>query len=210
MTKVSVSQQATSSQPPRGWLRWRMLSFFRWIHPFAASWKSFGRPLVPVLCPVTLIAAAGLGVMCLGDLSTSGRLALFAFLVAAILWSTTALSADYIAVGTLLWLVLSGGVSQNVLFQSLASDVVWLMIGAFMLGGTVQKTGLAGRLTQVVVSRAQTIGGVFWLLTTVLIPLSFLIPSTSGRAAVTLPMFHSLTEAIGDRRVTASLVPCPC
>jgi di/tricarboxylate transporter len=39
----------------------------------------------------------------------------------------------------------------------------------------------------------------------VLIPLSFVIPSTSGRAAVTIPMFRGIADAADDRRVTRAL-----
>jgi di/tricarboxylate transporter len=79
------------------------------------------------------------------------------------------------------------------------------MIGAFILGGAVQKTGLAARLTRLVVAKANTVSSLLWLLTTVLIPLSFLIPSTSGRAAVTLPVFRSITTAIDDKRITRAI-----
>jgi di/tricarboxylate transporter len=39
----------------------------------------------------------------------------------------------------------------------------------------------------------------------VLLPLSFFIPSTSGRAAVALPVFRSISEAAGDRKITRAL-----
>jgi anion transporter len=79
------------------------------------------------------------------------------------------------------------------------------MIGAFVLGGAVRQTGLADRLTRLVVSRARTVRGVFWMVTTVLIPLSCVIPSTSGRAAVMLPVFRSISGAADDKKVTRAL-----
>lgn len=102
-------------------------------------------------------------------------------------------------------LILSGGSDQEALYEALESDVIWLMIGAFVLGGAVQQTGLAARLTQLVVTQARTIGSVFWLLTTMLIPLSFMIPSTSGRAAVVIPVFRSIANAADDRRITRAM-----
>jgi anion transporter len=163
------------------------------------------RWVVDAVLPLTLITFAALFVLLPASLSTPARLSLFAFMLAAILWSTTAISADYVALGTMLLLVLAGGSPQEQLFNALASDVIWLMIGAFVLGGAVQKTGLAARLTQLVVSRAHTVGSVFWLVTTVLIPLTFFIPSTSGRAAVTIPVFRSIAEATDDRRTIRAL-----
>ncbi|MEO0969245.1 MAG: SLC13 family permease, partial [Cyanobacteria bacterium J06639_18] len=157
------------------------------------------------LIPITLILISGIGVLVPSTLSTQGRLAIFAFLLAAILWSTTSINTAYVALGSVIFLVFTGGISQEQLYGAFASHVVWLMIGAFVLGGAVQKTGLAKRLTEIVVARANTVGSLFWLLTTVLIPLSFLIPSTSGRAAVTVPIFRSIAIATDDKRVTRAL-----
>jgi anion transporter len=163
------------------------------------------RWVVGAVLPLSLTFVAGIAVLLPSSLPSEARLSLFAFALAVILWSTTSLNAAYIALAAVVLLVLSGGASQEQLFDALASDVVWLMIGAFVLGGAVQQTGLAARLTQLVVARARTVGSVFWLLTTMLIPLSFFIPSTSGRAAVVIPVFRSIANAAGDRRITRAL-----
>lgn len=163
------------------------------------------RWVVDAVLPLSLTLIAAIAVLLPVSLPTTARLALFAFMLAAILWSTTSINADYIALATMMLLILAGGSPQEQLFDALASDVIWLMIGAFVLGGAVQKTGLAARLTQLVVARARTVSSLFWLLTTVLIPLSFLIPSTSGRAAVAIPVFRSIADAAADRRIIRAL-----
>lgn len=163
------------------------------------------RWVVDAAQPLALTVTAAIAVLLPDSLSTEARLALFAFLLAAILWVTTSINAAYIALFAITLLIVAGGSPQEQLFDSLASDVIWLMIGAFILGGAVQKTGLAARLTQLVVARARNVSGVFWLLTTVLIPLSFLIPSTSGRAAVMTPVFLSISNATEDKRITRAL-----
>ena len=111
---------------------------------------SHPRPLLWVAdaaLPLALTITAGVGVLLPTSLPSEGRLALFAFVLAfvlaAILWSTTSINAAYLAWGTVMLLVLTGGASQAELFAALSSDVIWLMIGAFILGGAVQKTGLA-------------------------------------------------------------------
>lgn len=133
------------------------------------------------------------------------RIALFAFAVAAILWSTTSLNAAYVALAITVLMILAGGGSQEKLFDALASDVIWLMIGAFVLGGAVQSTGLAERLTGIVIGRKRKVKNIFWLITGALIPLSFFIPSTSGRAAVCVPIFNSISDAADDARITRAL-----
>jgi anion transporter len=157
------------------------------------------------IVPLTLITAAAIAVLLPETLTREARLSLFIFSVAAILWSTTKLNAAYVALTATLALVACGANKQETLFDALASDVIWLIIGAFILGGAVQKTGLAARLTQLVVSRASTVRGIFYLLTTVLIPLTLLIPSTSGRAAIALPIFRSIAGSAGDPKISRAL-----
>ncbi|PPS39625.1 SLC13 family permease [Chroococcidiopsis sp. TS-821] len=161
--------------------------------------------VVNTVIPLSLTIVAGIAVLLPTDIEYSARLSLFAFALAVILWSTTSLNAAYVALAAMMLLILFGGISQEQLYEALASDVIWLMIGAFILGGAVQQTGLAARLTQLVVAKAQSVGSMFWLMTTMLIPLSFFIPSTSGRAAVVIPVFRSIASAAGDRRITRGL-----
>lgn len=166
--------------------------------------KGFSWVLNAVL-PLTLTIVSGVAVLLPESLTTNGRLSLFTFALAVILWSTTSFNAAFVALAVVVLLVLTGGVPQEKLYESLASDVVWLMIGAFILGAAVQQTGLAARFAQLVVSRARTVGSVLWLLTTMIIPLSFFIPSTSGRAAVVIPIFHTIANAANDKRVTKAI-----
>ena len=174
--------------------------------PFGSRFhRQHFRWVIDAILPLTLVIIAAIAVHLPVSLPDPARPAVFAFLLAVILWSTTSIAADYVALFTVMALILLGGSSQDKLFDALASDVVWLMIGAFVLGGAVQKAGLAVRLTQLVMSKVRTVRGMFWLLTVVLIPLSFLVPSTSGRAAVMLPVFRSITSAIRDQRITRAI-----
>ena len=163
------------------------------------------RWVVDAMLPLVLTVTAGAAVLLPRGLAVEARLALFGFALAVILWSTTKLNSAYVALVTVMLLVLTGATDQERLYGALASDVIWLMIGAFVLGGAVQVTGLAGRLTGLVVSRARSVGSVFWMVTAVLLPLSLVIPSTSGRAAVVMPVFRSITAAADDRKVTRAL-----
>ncbi|MBA2512081.1 MAG: anion permease, partial [Rubrobacteraceae bacterium] len=157
------------------------------------------------MLPLALMVVAGVAVLLPATLPAEARVALFGFAAATILWSTTNLNAAYVALGAVMFTILAGGAEQEALYRALESDVIWLMIGAFVLGGAMRKTGLTERLTGLVVNRARSVRGTLWMLTTVLLPLSFFIPSTSGRAAVALPVFRSISEAAGDRKITRSL-----
>lgn len=83
---------------------------------------------------LVLLSAVALSVMRPPTLPAEARLALFAFGAPAVLWTTTRLNAAYVAVGAVLFLTLSGGAEQEDLFELRESDVIWLMIGAFVLG----------------------------------------------------------------------------
>lgn len=163
------------------------------------------RWVVDAMLPLALAVVAGVGVLLPATLPGEARVALFGFALATILWSTTKLNAAYVALGAVMLTILGGGSPQEQLYDALASDVIWLMIGAFVLGGAMRQTGLAGRLTGLVVNRARSVNGVFWLMTAVLVPLSFVIPSTSGRAAVMMPVFRGVSEAVEDRKVSRAL-----
>lgn len=161
--------------------------------------------VVGALPVMVLMVALSLAVFLPREVDTPARLALFAFGAAAILWTFTRLNAAYVALGAALFLSLTGAIEQDELFEALEADVIWLMIGAFMLGAAVQTSGLASRMTRAVAGRQASVGGLIWRITAALVPLAFLIPSTSGRAAVVLPMFHRLADAAGDKRVTRAL-----
>lgn len=158
-----------------------------------------------VLLPLALTIAAAAAVVLPASLSASARIALLAMLLAIVLWSTTSLPVTHVGLGAVMLLIVTGVSPEERLFDALSADVVWLMIGAFILGGAVEKTGLGVRLAELVIARARTVRGLFWLLTAALIPFSLFIPSVSGRALVALPIFRSITSVTGDRRVTRAL-----
>jgi anion transporter len=204
MNKASVAQTADSKTKSDRVSVWSRFENKRSPTTITPRKRQF-RWVVDIVLPMTLTLVTGIALLLPGSLETEARLSLFSFAVAVILWSTTSLNAAYVALATVLLSILIGASEQEELYEALESDVIWLMIGAFVLGGAVQQTGLAARLTQLVVAKARTVGSVFWLLTTILIPLSCVIPSTSGRAAVVIPVYRSIANAAGDRRISRAL-----
>ncbi|NJL63249.1 MAG: SLC13 family permease, partial [Methylacidiphilales bacterium] len=134
-------------------------SFRRFLPYILSSNRSKWKVLLATI--ILLVAAITLSLP--SDLPVPARLTIFAFLLAGVLWSTTSINAGYVALSSVILLLLSGGIPQEEFFKSLGSDVVWLMIGAFVLGGAVKETGLAVRLTQAVVSKARSVSSLFWM-----------------------------------------------
>lgn len=147
------------------------------------------------------LVALAVAVWLPAGLEWPARAALLAFGGAAAFWIFTDVSAAYVAVVAALSLVVTQAIDQGALFDGLGSKVVWLIAGTFILGAAVEKSGLAARLTAVIVGRGTTVGGLMWRLTLGVLPLAFLIPSTSGRATVLLPLYRALIEADDDERL---------
>lgn len=154
---------------------------------------------------VALILIVEIVLLLPSSLTMEAKWSLFGFCCAIILWTTTTINSAYIALGSVLFLIISGTAKQDLLFDSLASDVIWLMIGSFILGRALQVTGLAEKMTYFVVNRARNISGLCGILTMIIQILAFFIPSTSGRAAVVLPVFQAISKEIGSRRITKAL-----
>ncbi len=172
-------------------------------HPSAARW------IRPAAMAVAFVLLAFL-VILPTELFQPGRMALAIFGTAVILWAGTRLDASWVAVAAAVALVPLGAAGQRDVTGMLGDDIIWLMIGAFVIGGAFETSGLAARLTGAVAARARTTGQLFWLTTLALIPLTFLIPSTSGRAAAALPALNAFfgdENAARGRRAYGILIP---
>lgn len=163
--------------------------------------KAIPKPLLIGLASATI----GFGVTLPAGLELDARLSLFAFGIAALLWATSKIEAGYVAMAAAVFLALTGVIEQDRLFEALGSKVVWLMIGAFIVGAAAEETGLAARLSLFASAKVKNVRGMMWITSMILVPLTFLIPSTSGRAAAVLPMFKSMTGAVATPSVTRAL-----
>jgi len=145
------------------------------------------------------------------ELSGDGRATLAVFSLAVWAWVFTRLDDTYVALGATVALVLIGVLSTEAMFASLGDDTVWLLLAAFVIAAGVTSSGLATRATAYVVSAARTPRQLFHLLTAALVVTTFAIPSTSGRAALALPVFVCLATVLADQprlvRALALLFP---
>jgi anion transporter len=133
-------------------------------------------------------------------LAGEARLTLAVFALATCAWIVTPVDDTYIALGAGLALTATGVISSDTLFGTLGDPTVWLLICAFVLAAAVTRTGLAGRAAAFLVGGARTVRQLVHLTTAALVVTAFAVPATSGRAALTLPVFLALARALGDRR----------
>jgi anion transporter len=129
-------------------------------------------------------------------LSPEGRVTVAVFIAAVWAWVFSSVDDTYIALGAAVTLVLAGALPTEEFFSTLGDDTVWLLLGAFVIAAGVTQSGLATRTAALVVVGARTPRQLFHLVTAALVVTTFAVPSTSGRAALALPVFVALVHAV--------------
>ena len=161
------------------------------------------------LCSAGALAVIVLAVVLLMGGDGSGRdarIALVVFVCAVALWVGTRVDDTYVAVGAALALVAAGVIDDDVLFAALGSETVWLLVAAFVLAAGISATGITARVAMALLRRAGSVRQLAHLATFALFLTAFAVPSTSGRAALTVPVFASLARTVGGRpRVVRAL-----
>lgn len=125
-------------------------------------------------------------------------------------WTLTPIPDSVVAISAALGLVLTGALPEERFYAALGTELVWLLISAFVIAAAIKSSGLTERFAQSVVKPFSTVNGFFHALTFVVSATVFLIPSTSGRAALLLPVFVSLAPVMPTpslRRALALLFP---
>ena len=157
--------------------------------------------------------AAGLAVV-LVELAASGleieaRRALQIFLLALVGWTLTRLDDAFVALVAALAMALFVLDEPDEMFEALGDEIVWLMLAAFVLAAAARAAGLTDRLAAFALARAGTTRAAFHALTAVMLVSAFAAPSTSGRAAMMVPVYERVAEGRGEeaRRALALLFP---
>ncbi len=162
---------------------------------------------------VLAVAACGLALAILptpassGGVSTDARVTIVVFVAALWAWAFTSLDDTYVALGAASVLVLLGVVETADFFATLGDDTIWLLVAAFVIAAGVTTSGLATRATAWLVIAARTPRQLVHLLTAAIVVTTFAVPSTSGRAALLVPVFVALAAVLGQerRRLTHAL-----
>lgn len=130
--------------------------------------------------------------------SFQGKAALATFLMALVLWVTQAIPTYASSLVVIVVLALTGGWNQSAIFGVFGYDVIWLMLSAFIITSAMEKSGYARRLALFIVSRfGKTAKGALLALLIVNFILAFVIPSTTARAALLLPITLMICKVYG-------------
>lgn len=144
-----------------------------------------------------------------GSLSRDAVLTLVVFGAAVIGWTRAKVDDTFVALLAAAVLAVLGVLESERLFAALGEDQIWLLVAAFMLAAGINRTGLPARLALGLAGRARSPRSLCHLLTLGLVGTALLIPSTSGRAAMAVPLHRGLASALPDRlvRTVGLLVP---
>lgn len=144
-----------------------------------------------------------------GALSRDALITLLVFAGAVVGWIGDRLDDTFVALVAASLLAALGALDPGDLFATLGGDQIWLLVAAFMLAAGINRTGLPARLATGLAARARTPRALFHLLTLGLVGTALLIPSTSGRAALAVPLHRGLAGALprGLVRAVALLLP---
>lgn len=151
-----------------------------------------------------LMAAAGI-FWGLTDLSAQGKTALLIFFAAILAWSLTSLDATLVAVLAALSTSAAGLTDGKIPLAGLSDPFIVFVIAGFMLGGAYNVTGLSERIAGWFATRSHSVERLFYLLTAALVLLSFVVPSTSARAAMLMPVYVVVAGAIDNANVRKGL-----
>lgn len=155
-----------------------------------------------------LVLSTGLAVLIWfvpAGLSTDARLALIVTALCVIAWALTRWTDSLVALTGAIAMVVFGILPVDKLYGALGDEMIWLLIGAFIIAGVLKSSGLVERVTSSALRPFRSVAALFWALTLVISATAFLVPSTSARAALLLPVFLSIVDRLPDRRLARPL-----
>ncbi|MCG8597476.1 MAG: anion permease [Kiloniellales bacterium] len=154
--------------------------------------------LAAALCTGLWLGATGL--------SAEGRIALGTFGTAVILWIGSRLDKTFVALAVLVAGTAFGqGASEGAVLSSFGDGMIALLLAAFVLAAAITASGLAARCSGLLLRRARSLRQVVYGMTAGMIALALVMPATSGRAALLLPVFLAVAAQIPNPRITKAL-----
>ena len=145
------------------------------------------------------------GISLQSDLSTEGRASLIAVALAMLGWIGTRLPESLVALGAVLGLVLTGVMTEQTLFDALGSELIWLLLSAFVIAAVLKEAQLTDRMIAPLLRRPLRFDLFLIVLTFAIAGTAFVLPSTSGRAALLMPIFAALIPVLPDSRLVKPL-----
>ncbi|MBM7051247.1 MULTISPECIES: SLC13 family permease [unclassified Rothia (in: high G+C Gram-positive bacteria)] len=133
-------------------------------------------------------------------LDKDSALTLSIFIIAIWAWVFSPMSDTFVSLAAVLILVLTGILSSEEMTDSLGTSSVWLLVAAFVMAQAITASGLTQRFAATLVVRAKAPRSLMHLINISLYATAFLVPATSGRAALALPIFVAISTSLRNRK----------
>ncbi|MDI6603972.1 MAG: DASS family sodium-coupled anion symporter [Thermoanaerobacteraceae bacterium] len=131
-------------------------------------------------------------------LTLQGKSAIAVFLAVFVLWVSQAVPTFVSSLIAIVLLTLTSAWNETSVLGVFGYDVIWLMVAAFIITSGMTKTGLANRVALWLVSTfGKTARLALISLIIVNFVIAFIVPSTTARAALMLPIALLVAQAYG-------------
>lgn len=128
-------------------------------------------------------------------LSSEGQKALAIFMFALIMWVANAIPIYLTSIITIMLLTFTNAFPEKEAMGTLGYPVIWLMVSAFVLTSAMMKSNLAKRFALwMITSFGRTPTMTLFILIVINFAVAFLIPSTTARATLLVPICLILLE----------------
>lgn len=143
------------------------------------------------------------------SLSSEGRWVLVIVVGAIAGWIGSRINDTLIAAIAAFALVLSEAIPTRELKASLGADIIWLMVAAFILAFALRETGIVQKSAGLLFSRTNRFRALMHGLTFIILLTAFMIPSTSARAALFLPVYQLIAPHLTNSQKTMVALVIP-
>ena len=163
------------------------------------------RQVKQIIAALILSFSAMLIFLAIDGLTMPMRLSIAVFVTTLVCWVILDLPETPVALSGAIALAVTGTVSNEAVYAASGKDIIWLMLAAFILAAVLQASGLIEKLLMRNLAKLRSVSALFYLLTLVIFATAFIIPSTSARAAILLPVYAGLAAAGGNAALNRAL-----
>jgi len=127
-----------------------------------------------------------------------GKVSMAVFAAALILWVSESVPTYLTSLLVIALLSVFGGWGEKNVLGVFGYNVIWLMVSAFIITSAMEKSGFARRLALWIITKfGKTSKTILISLLVTNFFIAFIVPSTTARAAIMLPIVLLIAEAYG-------------
>ncbi|MEH2519284.1 sodium-dependent dicarboxylate transporter 2/3/5 [Bradyrhizobium sp. AZCC 1610] len=133
------------------------------------------------------------------------RFVLVVFALAIVGWTLLKIDDTVVALAAVAALLLGGAVPLATIPVTLTNPLIGLLVGAFVIATALTRSGLAERAVIATIGNVRSVTRLFHRLALLIVATAFVVPSTTGRAVLFLPVFLTLAASIRDVQIVRAL-----